>query len=167
MKPGHKLALLAAAFTTLGIAMGGYLFADTQPRSFIAFHRCESCLRPADLAGLLASVGILKTPYLIPGIVMETDKTFVIRHPQPAAPIHYVLIPKKDIKDVADISTNDSEYLIDLFATVGALVRREGLVHYRVYSNGPGYQHVRYLHFHLIASRRRSPRLPIGAGNES
>jgi diadenosine tetraphosphate (Ap4A) HIT family hydrolase len=62
-----------------------------------------------------------------------------------------VIIPKKDIKDIADISDEDREYLIDAFAVLGGIIRDKNLTYYKLYTNGPRYQTVNYLHFHLLA----------------
>jgi len=135
-----------------GLLAGGYLFRDTQPRSFLNFDDCgQGCLGPKEFLGLLGSAGVQQTPDLIPFVVAETDKTIVIEAPFPKASIHYVIIPKKDIKDIADISDEDREYLIDAFAVLGGIIRDKNLTYYKLYTNGPRYQTVNYLHFHLLA----------------
>jgi histidine triad (HIT) family protein len=144
--------LTAVVAFAIGGTTGAYLFSDTQPRSFLAITRCEDCLAPSELAGLLASVGIQKTPGLLPGLVLETDRSVVVRHPRPSARIHYVILPKKDIRDVADIPAEGRDFLIDVFGVAGELVRKEKLSRYRILTNGPGYQDVNYLHFHLVGS---------------
>ena len=136
----------------LGVVIGGYLFSDTQPRSFLALHKCQdTCLQPKDLVGLLASVGIQKLPALLPSVVAETEKTIVVEHPAPEARIHYLIFPKRDIKNIAGVAEGDGEYLVDAFRVVREIVEEKKLVRYRVVTNGPGYQGVTYLHFHLIA----------------
>jgi len=136
----------------LGILVGGYLFRDTQPRSFLRFDDCsETCLESNELLGLVGSVVTQKSPELIPSIIKETDKTIAIDSPVHRAPIHYVIIPKKDIKDIADLSQEDKEYLADSYAVIGDIIREEGLREYKVYTNGPAYQTVNYLHFHILA----------------
>ena len=147
-----KAAFLLIIFIA-GLTAGGYLFRDTQPRSFLKIDACdESCLNPNELLGLIASVSIQNLPDLIPFVVKETDKTVVIDSPIHEAPIHYVIIPKKDIKDVGDISELDKEYLIDAYAVIGQIVREENLTQYKIYTNSPDYQTVNYLHFHLLAN---------------
>jgi histidine triad (HIT) family protein len=137
---------------SVGIAIGGYLFSDTQPRSFLAFNKCAgTCYQANELLGLLTSVGIQRFPALFPAVVKETDKTIVIEHPTPEARIHYLVIPKKDIKNIGELSDADRESLIDAFAVMREIVNEKGLVNYRVTTNGPGYQGVTYLHFHLTA----------------
>jgi histidine triad (HIT) family protein len=136
----------------VGLVIGGYLFSESQPRSLLALHKCErTCLQSNELMGLIASVGLTKFPGVVPSVVLETDKTIVIKHPFPEARIHYVIIPKKDIKNIAEVSEADAEYLMDIFSVVHELVKEEKLSQYELLTNGPGNQAVTYLHFHLIA----------------
>ena len=147
-----KAAILLIIFVA-GIIVGGYLFRDVQPRSFLKIDACdENCLNPNELLGLIGSVGIQNLPNSMPFVVKETDKTVVIDSPIHEASVHYVIIPKKDIKDVGDISESDKEYLIDAYAVIGQIVREENLTQYKIYTNGPYYQTVTYLHFHLLAN---------------
>lgn len=146
-----KSAILFIIFIA-GLIAGGYLFRDTQPRSFLRIDACDkNCLNPNELLGLIGSVGVQNLPGLIPFVVKETDKTIVIESPIHDAPIHYVIIPKKDIKDIGDISEVDKEYLIDAYAVIGNIIRENNLRQYKIYTNGPYYQTVNYLHFHLLA----------------
>ena len=147
-----KAFLLVLLALLMGMVIGGYLFSDTRPRSFLALHKCrDACLRPEELAGLLASVGIQKLPALIPSVVAETEKTVAVEHPAPEARIHYLIFPKKDIKNIADVTGPDEQYLVDAFRVARDLVRERSLTRYRVVTNGPGYHGVTYLHFHLLA----------------
>lgn len=147
-----KMALLMLLALSIGITLGGYLFSDSQPRSFLAVNKCGgTCYQPSELMGLLTSVGVQRFPALLPGVVKETDKTIVIEHPAPEARIHYLVIPKKDIKNIGELSDADRESLIDAFLVVAKLIKENDLVNYRVTTNGPGYQAMTYLHFHLTA----------------
>jgi histidine triad (HIT) family protein len=147
-----KLVVLILTALVTGIVIGGYLFSDARPRSFLALNRCEgTCLQANELVGLLTSVGIRKLPAFVPSVVKETDKTLVIEHPSPNARIHYLVIPKKDIKDVGDLSDSDREYLVDLFNVMREIIREKNLVDYQVITNGPGRQGVTYFHFHLMS----------------
>jgi histidine triad (HIT) family protein len=147
-----RLILVILVALSIGITLGGYLFSDTQPRSFLAFNKCErTCFQLNDLMGLLTSVGIQKFPALLPSVVKETDRTVVVEHPAPEARIHYIVVPKRDIKNIGELSDADRESLIDAFAVVREIVKEKSLVNYRVTTNGPGYQGVTYLHFHLTA----------------
>jgi histidine triad (HIT) family protein len=147
------MVFLMLGVLLIGIILGGYLFSDTQPRSFLAFNNCKTnCLQESELLGLLLSVGIQRFGALAPSVVKETDKTIVMEHPSPKARIHYLIIPKKDIKNIGELSDSDREYLVDLFSVAGEIVREKNLVDYRLVTNGPGYQGVTYLHFHLIGN---------------
>jgi Scavenger mRNA decapping enzyme C-term binding len=135
----------------MGVLIGGYLFSDTCPRSVLALTNCGgTCLQPNELVGLLTSVGIQRAPSVLPSVVKETDKTIVIQHPSPHGRTHYLIIPKTDIKNISEVSSTDSAYLIDAFQVIRALVKEKGMADYQVVTNGPGNQGVTYLHFHLI-----------------
>lgn len=124
MKNARTVLLMLLALS-IGITLGGYLFSRTQPRSFLALNRCEgTCYQANELLGLLTSVGIQRFPALFPGVVKETDKTIVMEHPAPEARIHYLVIPKKDIKNIGELSDADRESLIDAFAVVARNRRR-------------------------------------------
>ena len=146
-----KIILLVSISVCVGILIGGYLFSQSQTRSFLAINRCQSCLTHEDLLGLLASVQIQKFSGLMPFKVFETDKTVVIKHPFSSDRIHYVIIPKKDIKNIGEISEADAQYLTDAFFVARWIIEREKLSKYRLCTNGPGSQDVTYLHFHLVA----------------
>jgi histidine triad (HIT) family protein len=148
-----KIVVLMLAALVIGVMLGGYLFADTQPRSFLALNKCEgTCFQANELLGLLTSVGIQRFPALVPSVVKETDKTIVIEHPSPQARIHYLVIPKRDVKNIGELSDADNEYLIDVFKVVREIVEEKNLRDYRLATNGPGYQGLTYLHFHLTAN---------------
>ena len=135
----------------LGLLMGWWLFSDSRPRQLIPISRSSHASSREELLGILASVGVQKLSRLIPGIILETDKTIVFKHPRPKYRIHYIFAPKKDIKDISDISEDDREYLIELFAVISTVIKQERLQDYKLWSNGPGKQDVTYLHFHLGA----------------
>jgi histidine triad (HIT) family protein len=135
----------------VGVVLGGYLFSETQARSFLALNHCEgNCLQPNELVGLVASVVVQKAPGLVPNVTKETARTIVIEHLSPGAKLHYVVIPKKDIKNVGELSEEDREYLIDMFNVSQEIIREKKLVDYQLVTNGPGYQSLTYLHFHLM-----------------
>lgn len=145
-----KIIFLVLISICVGILIGGYLFSQSQPRSFLAINRCQNCLTHEDLLGLLASVQIQKFPGLMPFKVFETDKTVVIKLPFSSHRIHYVIIPKKDIKNIGEVSEADAQYLTDAFFAVRWIIEQGKLSKYRFYTNGPGSQDVTYLHFHLV-----------------
>jgi len=148
-----RIAALMLVALVIGVIIGGYLFSDTRPRSFLAVNNCAgTCLQTNELLGLAASVGVQRFSGLAPSVVKETDKTLVIEHPRPQARLHYLIIPKKDMKNIADFSDADAAYLIDAVKVAGEIIREKNLTNYRLTTNGPGYQGVTYLHFHLTAN---------------
>ena len=132
-----------------GLLVGGYLFSDSKPRTFLSISECGNCLAPNDVAGLFASVVVNKMPRLIPNVILETDKTIVFKHPRPKYRIHYMFVPKKDIKNIGELTDKDGEYIVDLFSTILAVVNKLGTKNYKLWTNGPEKQDVTYLHFHL------------------
>ncbi|HEY6018526.1 MAG TPA: HIT domain-containing protein, partial [Candidatus Paceibacterota bacterium] len=103
-----------------------------------------------ELVGLLVSIGIQKIPAIIP-VIKETDKAVAIKSPDPLATIDYLILPKKDIRDLGDLSADDRAYIDDTFLIISELVRDNHLTNYKIISNGPGFQTANYLHFHLLA----------------
>ena len=151
MMKKFQLVLLILICVGVGVVVGGYLFSESQPRSFLAIRNCERCFSPSELAGLLGSVVVQKFPGLIPFVVHETDKSIAFKLPFSRGKAHYLVVPKKDIRDIGDISEEDLPYLADAFLVMGQIIRENKLVNYWMETNGPGYQNVTYLHFHLFS----------------
>jgi len=135
----------------VGLALGAYIFIDTRARNFLPLPKCTKCFSKQDLGGLLVSIGVQKTPALLPDVVAETDLVIAMKSPQPLATIDFLILPKKDILDIGDLQVGEEAYIAESFEVMGELVRRYGLHEYKVITNGPGFQQVRYLHFHLLA----------------
>jgi len=145
-------ALLLLGFG-VGLVCGYRLFCDTRPRPLL---NCKlsrisggTAYSRSQFAGLLASVLVQKSPRLLPQIVLETDRTLVFKHPRPRHKIHYMFVPKRDIKNIGELSVDEREHIIDLFACMVTCINHLGIRDYKVWSNGPGKQDVAYLHFHL------------------
>lgn len=135
-----------------GVAVGAYLFTDTRVRTYLSAAHCNThCFSTKEIGGLLVSIGIQKTPGLLPNVVEETDRTIAMKSPEPLAKVDFLVLPKKDILDLGDLTSDDAAYVSDAFAVMADLVRANHLTSYKVITNGPGYQQVRYLHFHLLA----------------
>jgi len=134
-----------------GLIAGGVLLRNSQPRSFAALDSCGGhCYRPADLAGLLVSANIRIAPGALPFAERETATCVAITSPFPKARKHFVLFPKRDIRNVADITPEDGPFVLGCFDLVRTLVSEKQIRNYRVESNGPGRQGVAYLHWHLL-----------------
>lgn len=136
----------------LGAGAGAYLFADTEVRRPLEFKDCKPvCLKTDEALGLVTSIGIRYAAGYIPDKVLETDKTLAIKHPTSKVANHYLIIPKKDIKNIASIEEADQPYLLDSVAVIEQIVADKHLKTFQVVTNGPGYQDATYLHFHLVS----------------
>jgi hypothetical protein len=150
MSRSKKIILLFLTFCA-GILAGGYLFSRSQPRSILTIHDCRSCLNGKDLLGLLSSVGIQRFSALMPQKVCETDKTIAMKIPFTGRRTHYVIVPKKDIQNMGEISESNKEYFMDALLVARWIIEQDKLSKYQFYTNGPGSQQVSYLHFHLVS----------------
>ncbi len=130
----------------LGLLLGLFLAKDTRPRHLLQLSYCNS---QALWAGKLAAIVVPQYPGLIPKVVLETDKTLVFKHPFPQHKQHLILVPKKDIPNIGEVSAQDSLYIVDLLACLATLLAERKIEDYCLWTNGPGKQDVAYLHFHL------------------
>ena len=92
-------------------------------------------------------------------IVYEDDDCLVFKDINPVAPIHLLIIPKKQIEKVADAEKGDKELLGHLMLVAGNVARDLGVedAFRLVVNNGSGAQQtVFHLHIHLIAGREFS-----------
>ncbi len=85
--------------------------------------------------------------------ISETDSLICFHHPQPVYPVHILLVPKEELRDLTQLKTEDSEILKDLFTTVQSLIAELDLEDkgYRLILNGGEYQDFPQLHFHLTS----------------
>ena len=147
----RKGIFLVLAALCIGILIGGYLFSKSQPRSFLALAQCRDCLSHQDFLGLLASAGIQNFSGVMPLKVCETDKTIAVKLPSSSRRSHYIIVPKKDIRNVGEISRTNEEYFTDALYVARWIIEQQRLSKYRLYTNGPSSQEVTYLHFHLVS----------------
>lgn len=132
----------------LGVAAGAWAFRDVQPRPWLSVHDRRVHASYEELLGYLGSAAVQHAPGVVPSVALETDRTIAIRYPTRRS--HFVVVPKRDIRDIGALSKGDEPYLIDAFAVIGRLAREQGMKHYQVITNGPHEQTVRYLHFHVV-----------------
>ena len=92
-------------------------------------------------------------------IIYEDEKSLVFKDINPVAPIHILIIPKKQIEKISDAEESDQDLLGHLFLVAGKVARQLGVENaFRlVVNNGAGAQQtVFHLHIHLIAEREFS-----------
>lgn len=94
-------------------------------------------------------------------IVFENDYVIAIKDINPIAPVHILVIPKKEIKSLNDITSEDSVYLSESFFAIKSIVHELNVAEdgYRVINNCNkfGGQEVFHLHFHLLAGELIGP----------
>lgn len=91
-------------------------------------------------------------------IVYEDDICLAFRDINPQAPVHLLIIPKKEIVSIATLTEEDKEIMGHIMIKTAEIARMEGLEEdgYRVVTNigGNGGQSVFHIHFHLIGGRK-------------
>ena len=96
-------------------------------------------------------------------IVYEDELVLAFRDIAPQAPIHILIIPKKEIATVNDVSAEDEQALGRLFTVAARIASDEGIAEngYRliVNCNEDGGQEVFHLHMHILGGRRLGPML--------
>lgn len=89
-------------------------------------------------------------------IVYEDDLCLAFRDIRPQAPAHVVVIPKKEIPTLNDVTPEDKSLIGHMFAAMPKIAAQLGLVDgYRVVTNcgRDAGQEVMHLHFHLLGGR--------------
>lgn len=87
--------------------------------------------------------------------VYEDNNVLAFNDINPAAPIHVLVIPKKHIENVLEITDEDSEIVMDIFSSIKKIAEKLGLEKdgFRIISNcgRDAGQEVMHLHFHILA----------------
>jgi len=87
----------------------------------------------------------------------ETPTLLVFYHPQPAYPVHILIVPRRAIASLADLTPDDAPLLTEVIQTAQSLVAELDLVRrgYRLIVNGGVFQDLPQLHWHLISGEAR------------
>ncbi len=89
-------------------------------------------------------------------IVYEDDLCLAFEDIHPQAPVHVIVIPKKEIPTLNDLDAGDEALVGHLFTAMRQVAARLGLsAGYRVVTNcgRDAGQEVMHLHFHLLGGR--------------
>lgn len=91
-------------------------------------------------------------------IVYEDESILAFRDITPQAPVHFLIIPKKVIPTVNDVTSEDEQVLGRLFLVAAQLAKEHGVDEsgYRlsVNCNSDGRQEVFHVHMHLMGGRQ-------------
>ena len=91
-------------------------------------------------------------------IVFEDDKILAFKDINPVAPVHILVIPKKHITSLVELTDEDKELIGEIYLTINKIAQEQGINEkgFRVIVNcgEDGGQEVKHLHFHLIGGKR-------------
>jgi histidine triad (HIT) family protein len=90
-------------------------------------------------------------------IVFEDEELIAFKDIQPAAPVHILIVTKKEIKDLQSLQPADYHLLSKIVQTAQNLARQFGIENgYRLLTNnGPSAgQTIFHLHFHLLGGKQ-------------
>ncbi len=89
--------------------------------------------------------------------VYEDDMVLSFKDINPGAPSHILIIPKKHISSLNEVTNKDSEIIAHIFIVAKELVKKLGIdeTGYRIVSNcgEEGGQTVPHIHFHILGGR--------------
>ncbi|GAB4192092.1 MAG: purine nucleoside phosphoramidase [Wenzhouxiangellaceae bacterium] len=93
-------------------------------------------------------------------IVYETDNVLAFRDIDPKAPVHILIIPKKKIRTVNDLTAENALVLSEMYLAARELAASENIAEdgYRLVMNcnDHGGQSVYHIHLHLLGGRPMS-----------
>lgn len=94
-------------------------------------------------------------------IVYKDDHVTCFRDINPAAPVHILIVPNKEIPTVNDLEAEDRLLAGHMLLVAKQLAQQEGIAEsgYRLIlnCNREGGQEVYYLHLHLLGGRHMGP----------
>ena len=91
-------------------------------------------------------------------VIWESGSAVAFRDINPQAPTHVLVIPKRHVATINDLSDDDREMIGDLFVAAKGIAADEGLTEdgYRVVMNcnAAAGQTVFHIHLHLLGGRQ-------------
>ena len=91
-------------------------------------------------------------------ILFENDKILAFRDISPQAPVHFLVIPKKEIRTINDINEENKSLIGELLIVAKEIAKKEGIAEngYRTIfnCNEHGGQTVYHIHLHLLGGRK-------------
>lgn len=91
-------------------------------------------------------------------VVYEDEEILAFKDIHPAAPIHILVIPKKHISSVVELTKEDEKLVGKIYTVINKIARQENFSEkgFRVIVNcgEDGGQEVGHLHFHILAGKK-------------
>lgn len=97
--------------------------------------------------------------------VFENDRILAFKDIAPKAPIHVLIIPKKEIPNLQSVSSEDMPLVTEMLVVVQQIAKELGIDQgYRLLTNNGkgGGQVVDHLHFHLLGGKTLETHLDLG-----
>jgi histidine triad (HIT) family protein len=89
--------------------------------------------------------------------VFENERIVAFKDIHPAAPVHILIVPKKEIPDLQSVKEEDLPIIGEVVIVAQELAKRFGITDgYRLLTNNGSLagQSIFHLHFHLIGGKR-------------
>jgi len=90
-------------------------------------------------------------------VVYQNDRIIAFRDIDPKAPVHILIIPRKHIATINDLTSNDKDLIGEIFLAAKEIAKMENLSEcgYRLVfnCNRDGGQAVYHIHLHLLGGR--------------
>ena len=88
--------------------------------------------------------------------VYEDELCYAFYDIAPQAPTHFLVVPKKHISGVSEVSEENAAVVAHIFSVISKVTKELGLASYRVVSNcgEDAGQTVFHLHFHVLGGAR-------------
>lgn len=91
-------------------------------------------------------------------VVYEDDTVLAFRDINPVAPVHILVIPKKHIGSLVELTNEDEAIVGKIYTIINKIAKQEGIAEkgFRVIVNcgEDGGQEVKHLHFHLLGGKK-------------
>lgn len=96
-------------------------------------------------------------------IVHESEHSIAFRDVSPQAPTHVLVIPRRHVPNVAGLTAQAPDELVDAMRTVAAVAESEGLDEgYRIVANTGAQAHQTVFHAHIHVLGGRAMQWPPG-----
>jgi histidine triad (HIT) family protein len=86
--------------------------------------------------------------------VFEGDRVVAFKDANPSAPVHILLVPRKHIRSINDLTEEDQPIIAELFMRAKKIAEEQGIAQsgYKLVFNVErgGGQYVFHLHLHLV-----------------
>lgn len=86
----------------------------------------------------------------LPGTFLHQDaKVVVFKDINPQAPVHWLVVPREH---VAELTLASDELLLEMLSVTKKTIREQGIINYRLVTNGKGAALIDHLHIHVLGS---------------